>query len=70
MAGVDLNEVHSLTEFQRNAKEHINRINTIDQLEAIAAIENGLEESRQDNGVPAREFLEKMRKKHKISAKP
>lgn len=98
MAGVDLNEVHSLTEFQRNAKKHINRIkksrrplvltvngraevvvqdaksyqellDTIDQLEAIAAIEKGLEESRQEEGVPAREFLEKMRRKHKISAR-
>lgn len=98
MAGVNLNEVHSLTEFQRNAKKHINRIkksrcplvltvngraevvvqdaksyqellDTVDQLEAIAAIEKGLEESRQVEGIPAREFLEKMRRKHKISAK-
>jgi predicted transcriptional regulator len=38
----------------------------LDQLEAIAAIEKGLEESKQGKGVPAREFLEKMRKKYKI----
>ena len=98
MVGVDLNEIHSLTEFQRNAKEHIKRIkknrrplvltvngraevvvqdaqsyqellDAIDQLEAIAAIEKGLEESRGGEGVPAREFLEKMRRKHKISAR-
>jgi len=39
-----------------------------DRLEAIAAIEKGLEESRHGKGVPAREFLEKMRKKYKIQA--
>lgn len=102
MTTVDLNEVHSLTEFQRNTKEHIRRIkksrrpmvltvngraevvvqdaksyqellDTLDRLEAITAIKKGLEESKQGEGqgagVPAREFLETMRKKHKISAK-
>lgn len=99
MAAADLNEVHSLTEFQRNAKEHISRIkksrrpivltvngrkeaivqdaksyqellDTLEGLEAIAAIDKGLKESKQGKGVPAREFLEKMRRKHKIPAKP
>ncbi len=95
MVVADLSETHSLTDFQRNAKEHIKRIkksrrpmvltvngraevvvqdarsyqellDLLDQLEAIAAIEKGLEESKQGKGVPAREFLEKMRKKYKI----
>ncbi len=99
MTTVDLNEVHSLTEFQRNTKEHIRRIkknrrpmvltvngraevvvqdarsyqellDTLDRLEAITAIKKGLEESKQSEGIPAREFLEKMRRKHKIPAKP
>lgn len=98
MTTVDLNEVHSLTEFQRNTKEHIRRIkksrrpmvltvngraevivqdaqsyqellDTLDRLEAITAIKKGLEESKGDEGVPAREFLEKMSKKHKIQTK-
>jgi PHD/YefM family antitoxin component YafN of YafNO toxin-antitoxin module len=98
MVVADLTDVHSLAEFQRNAKKHISQIkksrrpivltvngraevvvqdaksyqellDTIDQLEAVAAIEKGLEESKQGKGVPARELLEKMRKKYKLQAK-
>jgi len=45
-------------------------LDLLDQLEAITAIEKGLEESKQGKGVPAREFLEKMRKRYKIQTEP
>ncbi len=50
----------------QDAKSYQELLDLLDQLEAIAAIEKGLEESKQGNGVPALEFLEKMRKKYKI----
>lgn len=98
MSSLDLNEIYSLTEFQRDAKTHISRLkksrkpmvltvngraevvvqdaksyqellDALDHTEALAAIEQGLAEAKEGKGIPAREFLEKMRKKHKILAK-
>ncbi len=97
MKALDLNEVYSLTEFQRDAKTHISRLkksrrpvvltvngraeivvqdaksyqellDALEHLENLAAIQQGLADAKEGKGVPAREFLEKMRKKYKIPA--
>jgi prevent-host-death family protein len=95
---IDLNEIHSLTDFQRNVKTYIGRLkktgrpvvltvngkaelvvqdaaayqkllDLIDRAEAVAGIKHGLESMRSGEGKPAREFMEEVRKKHKIPRK-
>ena len=52
----------------QDAKSYQAMVDALEEAEAIAAIEVGLAESRQGKGgVPARAFLEKMRKKYKIN---
>jgi hypothetical protein len=54
----------------QDAKSYQELLDTLEGLEAIAAIEKGLKESEQGAGMPAGKFLEKMRKKYKIPDKP
>jgi len=96
---IQLEEICSLREFQRDAKRHIQRLKrtgrpeaiTVNgraevviqdatsyqrlldltaQAEAIAAVHEGLESMRRGGGKPARLVLERIRRKHRIAAKP
>jgi prevent-host-death family protein len=86
---IDLREIRSVTDFQRNAKEYVGRLkdsktpliltvngraelvvqdaasyqellNRIEELETIAAIRVGLQESHEGKAVPARAALRRL----------
>ena len=87
--------IRSLSEFQRNAKSHIQRLrrtgkpevltvngkarlvvqdaeayqkllDDLDLLESIRAVREGLDQADRGEGVPLKEFEEKMRRKYTI----
>lgn len=93
---IDLNNIHSLSEFQRNTKQYIQQmeesekpivltVNGATQLvvqdakayqkllerleyaETIASLSKGIKEIEQGKGIPAKEALEDLSKKYRIS---
>jgi len=92
---IHLDEIQSLTDFQRDAKSQIQRmkrtgrpqvltvngraeivvqdtrsyqkfLDIIEQAEAVAGIRAGLETMKKGQGNPARQVLDRIRKKHRI----
>jgi len=92
---IQLSDIHSLSDFQRNAKVHLRQmkrsgrpkvltingkaelvvqdaksyqklLDTLDRAEAIEGIQRGLESMKQGKGRPAKEVLDRLRKKHAI----
>jgi hypothetical protein len=92
---IHLDEIQSLTDFQRDAKTQIQRmkrtgrpqvltvngraeivvqdtrsyqkfLDIIEQAEAVAGIRAGLETMKKRQGEPARQVLDRIRKKHRI----
>ena len=92
---ISLSDIHSLTDFQRNAKQYIHRmrktkdplvltvngkaelvvqdaqayqalLDRLEEVEAVEAIRKALAEFERGEGRPAREALEKVRRKHGI----
>jgi len=93
---IDLNNIHSLSEFQRNTKQYIQQmeesekpivltvngaaqlvvqdakayqklLERLEYAETVAALRQGIQEIEQGKGVPAKEALESLRRKHEIS---
>ena len=79
---LDLANIHSLSDFQRNAKNHIRKlkqsgkpavltVNGDDRelLDSIRSIGRGLEQAKRGEGRAMREFLEALAKEHGVSLK-
>ena len=93
---IKLEDIHSLSDFQRNTKTHLARLketgqpavltvngkaalvvldaetfqtlsDKVERAEAIEGIRRGLAEAKAGKGRPAREALEAIRKKHRVS---
>jgi prevent-host-death family protein len=93
---IDLNNIHSLSEFQRNTKQYIQQmeqsekpivltvngaaqlvvqdakayqklLERLEYAETVAALREGIQEIEQGKGVPGKEALEGLRRKHGIS---
>ena len=96
--GIDLGNIHSLSDFQRNTKDHIRKLKKSGKpavltvngaaelvvqsagayqkllddrelLESIRGIGRGVEQSKQGEGRPMREFLEELAREFKLSLK-
>jgi len=92
---IDLSNIHSLSEFQRNTKQYVQQmeqsekpivltvngeaqlviqdakayqklLDRLEYAETVAALRQGIKEIEQGKGVPAKEGLEELRKKHGI----
>ena len=92
---IHVEDIHSLTDFQRHAKEHIERLketgrpavltvngkaevvvqdaaayqkllDLVDRLQAIEAIQKGLESMQRGEGKPSQEAFTQLRRKHNI----
>ena len=95
---IDLAQIHSLSDFQRNTKDHIRKLKKTGRpavltvngeaevvvqsaeayqkllddhelLESIRGISRGLEQARQGEGRPMRDFLEALASEHGLSLK-
>jgi Antitoxin Phd_YefM, type II toxin-antitoxin system len=53
----------------QDAKSYQTLLDRLERAESIAGVREGLTSMRKGEGQPAREFLERLRKKHKIPAK-
>jgi prevent-host-death family protein len=96
MFTIDLSNIHSLSEFQRNTKQYIQQmeqsekpivltvngeaqivvqdakayqklLERLEYAETLAELRQGIKEIEEGKGVPAKEALEDLRRKHGIS---
>ena len=61
---IGLREVRSVTEFQRNIKEYVGRL---ERAETLAAIRRGIDQFEKGDGIPLVEAEAVLRRKHGFS---